>query len=606
MQLALDDSVAIGSPFTDAGTPQERLLQQRRRVDPNPVRAERETPPEWMNPLVFIGDTGQRYGTTAMIAPAAAVHGFLGFRLTYALHAALLVGFLLLLGRRLTGSDRLAALAAGLAALNPWLLKISLLDENLMSATWAAGALVMATRVRPAAALAGLFCGLAIGIRHLDLGLAVGVAGLVIAPALMASARAGRRAAGALALGLLCALLHEAVHHQVAYGTLLSHEHFVDEVWFSTEYTLFGRAFDYAGLLNWPFADQLIRTPYNGLPTALLIPVSISAHLGTLLVALAVAGLASVTRREPAIAAAVGVWSLPIVALHGVMEDWLDPNKMGIPVTLLPVLAIGIAAGLGLVRRRPRSAALVVVGALVLSAGVRGAGSIDVPDDPAFYAKYPLVRVEQPVYAVEDRMRWTRGNLLPDWRWVAQHSPLALGSRFVALGEELGERTLRQGPRPPLQVEATRGEQRLTLDLTEPLVGRRDFLMASADDPDPIDLTAPGAAALIEDLDLPWADRPAALLAVHDPGQRIRLFLRFGLEDFGDFESVDGFTIDARSRAGVRRIAGAHRLAFLIPDPAVIEVAETVSLDQVLIYRWDGTAVDSTVRLSDWRKLFHN
>ena len=610
VQLALDDSVEIGSPFSDAGSPQERAAENRRRVDPNPIRGDRERPPAWMNPLVFIGDTGQRYGTTAMIAPAAAVFGFFGFRLTYALHAMLLAGFLFLLGRRLIGSDRLAALAVALAMVNPWLLKISLLDENLMSATWAAGALLMATRTVPAPALAGLFCGLALGIRHIDLGLAAGVAILLAAAAMQSgqSARQAWRSAGTpMLLGLMWALLHEAVHHQVAYGSLLSYEHFADEVWFHTTYEAFGRTFSYAGLLNWPFAESVIRTPYNGLPTFLLIPLSVLAHLGSLAVALSLVGLVSLARRWRVLAVALLLWVLPIAAMHLVLEDWLDPNKMGIPVTLQPVLALGLVMGIRAALDR-RTALVTVALAVLLSLCARGARSVDVPDDPAFYAKYPLVRQEQPVYAEEDRARWTRGNPLPDWRWLSQHSPFAPIARLRALWGELGDRDLRQGPLAPIRVGPADGEQRLRLDLATPLVGRRDFLAPTgASTSVELDLREPGTAIVVEDLRLPWADRPGALLAVHEEGQRIRLFLRFGVEDFGDFESVQGFTIDARHRGSVQRTgATGHQIALLIPRPATLEIAETVSLDQVLIYRWDGVATADGVLLSDWRKLFHN
>jgi hypothetical protein len=612
VQLAINNEVEIGSSFTDAGTPQERLREGRRRVDPNPIRGEREVPPKWMNPLVMIGDTGQRYGTTAMIAPAAVAHGFFGFRLVYALHAALLAGFLFLIGRRLTASDRLAALAAGLALLNPWLLKVSLLDENMMSAAWAAGAICLATRSRPAALLAGLFCGLAIGIRHIDIGLAAG-----IAIVLWASSRGAdrglsgvwREALKPLALGLLWALFHELVHHQVAYGSVFSHEHFVDEVWFRTDYQFFGVDFQYAGLLNWPFADEVVRTPYNGFPTFLLIPLSVLAHLGSILVALTLIGLAVMARVRPLLALALGLWALPIVAMHLVLEDWLDPNKMGIPLTLLPIVGLGLVVGLQRSLGR-RSVALGALGlALLLSFLAHSARTIAVDDDPAFYLKYPLVRTEEPIYAEEDRMRWTRGNLFPDWSWMTQHSAFIPGARFQALWQELGNRDLRQGPLPPQKVEQNRGAQTVRLDLSRPLVGRRDFFApATSGSVDALDLRTPGATFVIEDLELGWADRPAALRIVHDSGSRIRVFIRFGIEDFADFESVSGFTIDAQERRGATHLSGAgtSSLSLLLPSPAILEVAETVSLDQVLIYRWDGSAVDGEVELSDWRKLFHN
>lgn len=601
VQIALDvdNEVTLGAPFADAGTPQERLAEGRRRVD-TAEGLDRELPPPWMNPLLFLGNTGQRYGTTAMIAPAGAVHGFFGFRLSYALHAALLAGFLALLLGRVTSSPALGAAAAAICVVNPWTLRISLLDENLMAATWAAGALYVAV-VRPrGAAIAGLFAGLAVGIRHIDLLLVLAVATLIVP----ASAHRGR-ALRALVAGLTVALLHEAVHHQVAYGSPISHEHFVDEVWFSTPYTLFGRTFEYAGLLQWPFAETWVRTPYNGLPTALLLPLSAARHLGLLFVAFVAAGMVALARRDRRLSRAILLWAGPLLLLFAVLEDWLDPNKMGIPIVLLPAVAIGFAAGIGAVVRRPITAVGALALALLLGVGVRSVADLDVPPDPAFAAKYPLVRAEHPAYAAYDRAAHTRANLLPDFALVEQHARFSLRARLAALGHELGDRSFRQGPLPALPPGPAGPPVDLELDLSAPLVDRTDFLTAGGGGE--LNLEREGNAVLLEGLEVPWADRAGDVLVVHDPGRRIRIFLRFGLEDFGDFDTVDGFTVDATARPRlVRRRARSERVGLRVPGGSVVEVVETVSLDQVLIYRWDGRLDGEELTLSPARKLFHN
>jgi hypothetical protein len=460
--------------------------------------------------------------------------------------------------------------------------------------------------------LAGLFCGLAIGIRHIDAGLAIGIAVLLLAAAVRTGAspkEALRTTAKPLVLGLLWALLHALIHHQVAYGSLLSHEHFADEVWFQTSYDFLGLHFTYPGLLNWPFAEQVIRTPYNGLPTFLMIPLSLTAHSGSVFVALVAVGLSSLVRGRRALALALTAWALPIALLHLVLEDWLDPNKMGIPVTLQPVLAIGLVLGIRKALDRRRTAALTLGLSILLSLFARGARSIDVPDDPAFYLKYPLVRTEVPVYANEDRLRWTQGNFLPDWSTMSQHAAFLPSARLRDLWAELGDRDLRQGPTTAHVVAEPRGSQRLLLNLSSPLVGRRDFLQPAAQSSRIVlDLREEGSSFVVQDLDLPWADRGGELMAVHDAGSRVRVFLRFGIEDFGDFESVSGFTIDSRPRKNVSFMSsgGQQEVTLILPNPAVLEVSETVSLDQVLIYRWDGTATDGISQISDWRKLFHN
>ncbi len=604
------DDLAEPTASVDFGTPESPH-------DPQQMHAGGSESELRMELLAHRG-TGQRYGTTAIIAPMVACFGVLGFRLVFALLPALCVLFGARLATRLTGRPRISATAAALAVLNPYVLKIVILDENVMAFALGMAALALlvehrtAARPLPVAVLAGWAFGAMLGVRHVDLPfLATAVVLLGWRP----------RSLGAFLGATAAAALPCALHHIVAYGTLFTEEHFVDEVFFATPHALFGWEFSYTGLLNWPFTldHALVRTPYNPLPTLLFYPVQFIAHVGSLLAALTVIGAVQLFRRERRLTLALAVYALPLYGLLAVLENWMDPNKMGVLINLFVALPVVLALGLDwLLIRSWRPSALkagvtAVVAAVVtavVTAALSGltvaAAHLTFPDDPRFYVKYPKVRRERPEYLAFERDNVSHGSPLPSLRFLEQYAPFVLGERLGFLWDELGDRRFRR-PVAPI-AEAPDGSVLVTLDLSRPLIHREDVVTYTPNAPDALDVTAAKVAVELTGLSSFVTDRATGVLVVRQATHELEVFLRFGADGFADVESERRFTIEQRARPEVVKVprTGVGLVLRVRPGDR-IRILETVSLDEVLVYVVEATvAADGTVTPRRARRMFHN
>jgi hypothetical protein len=152
------------------------------------------------------------------------------------------------------------------------------------------------------------------------------------------------------------------------------------------EHTVLGRPFLFNGLLNWPFAERVVRTPHQPFPVFLLLPLALVRTYGLALSAAAVVGALSLWRERRELAVLLALWCAPLLALLAVQENW-NLEKTTYLLLALPPIALAAAAGLGAVLHRPvpelgRAAAL----ALLLALLVRGAARLRFDADPRWYA----------------------------------------------------------------------------------------------------------------------------------------------------------------------------------------------------------------------------
>ena len=558
-------------------------------------------------PMALIGahGTGQRLGTTAVIAPMVALFELFGFRLTYAALLALCTLFGVRLLLHLTARPRIAVAGALLAVCNPYVAKIVILDENVMAFAFITASLALLLEARdtedsgdlratlPLWLLAGLAFGAGLGIRHVELPFAA-------AAALLIGWRP--RALGLFGAAALVFVLPCALHHQVTYGSVFAHEHFNDEVISTTTHAFLGMQFEYGGLLNWPFNSTLIRTPYNPYPTALYYPLNLLAHLGSALCAVAIIGVVVMLRSRRRLALALAVWVAPLYGLLSLLENWMDPNKMGILITLFPAVLVALGLGLDWIVGWRRAGVAAVV-AVALSGMALGAGQLRIPDDARFYAKYGKVRAERSEYYDFERGLVSSGSPLPSLYFLEQYSLFRPGARLRSLGRDWIDRRFRRpaapvGPAPGSAVS-------LSLDLTRPLVGNESAVTAGEEG---FTVDATGTTPIrIAGLSS-WERSPAEILVARSGSLRVDVYVRFGKTDFVDIVTDRHFTLEPRERPDLRSVtaAGEPRLALRVRSGDRVRILESVCMEEVLVYAIEVDATTEGVRSYPARRLFHN
>ena len=327
---------------------------------------------------------GQRLGAIAWPLPAWVLGGVAGFRVLFALDALLIATALAALGRGLLGHHVASACTVLIGTATPYLFQVPVVDENVISCALLATALAVAVEpapVRGRAILVGCLAAVMVAVRHIMV-LALPGVGLALLAAIPASERrrVGVRAAVSLALAALPMLFHHLTW-------------FAPGQW-ESRYSIPGRVAGLSlpvyGHLNWPLGgDHVVRTPFQPFPTAIMFPLRTVQELGLLLAGAATLGVWSFWRSSRALGLATILIVLPVALALAPLEQWTKPNKMGVLLCVLPVIALWGASGLRWVSQGPLARRSMVLGAVVctLGLGVLGASFVEVPADPRTYAR---------------------------------------------------------------------------------------------------------------------------------------------------------------------------------------------------------------------------
>lgn len=542
--------------------------------------------PDWADvestsTYILAGNRNVRLGNACLVAPMFIAFEFVGPRLLYAWVGVGLFVWGVVLGRRTLGS-RGAALALGLAlALNPWVLQIPILDENLFACLAATVLLATLAERRPAPLWLGLIAGYLVGFRHLAL--------LMLPAAIWGFSRRAPRRRDWLVFGAALAVVGAlwALHHQRVFGSPLVFESF-EEYHADHLHRFLGVEFGFRGLLNAPFHEHVVRTPYNPYPSGAMLVIWTLNRFGLLACALAPLGLWAM-RREPLPPRLLLALTAPVLALLVVLENTMQPNKIGIVLMLLPCLVLAMVRGGALVweqRRWPPFALWLAVAATL--AGLQLAlASWDAPADERVYTLEDPVRRERPEYVAWERQHLVRHNLFPDVARVAEYTAFEPGRKLADAAFDLTHREgIARRDRPaPLPAEAAGDPIRLVVTLRAPLIGAEEWLTVAAASDAPDWRLDPAAGATKAAYTLPpldWSELPARVGVLQRPSLgRVDVMLEFGA-GFSTFGDLSPAGLPDASRA-----LTAPRLVLEVPRGTRVRVTEVVADHFSRYYRWD-------------------
>lgn len=377
----------------------------------------------------------QRIGAGITFAPAYLVFGSLGFRLFYAVFGAL--GFLLsyMVGLKLFDKQWKAIALGVIVMLNPFMIMMNRLNANFITVTIMMGLAALLLEDKPKWIIAGLVYGALGGIRN---------EAIMLVPALclfMLSTKSGRKGIFAFGFGAVAGIAPYLAWNKFAFGKALIHaSQFSD---FEGHRPMFpheilGWKFEFNGLFNWPFHDQLVRTPHYPLPTWFTLPLVLILCFGVILTALALIGLWAQWKKDKRIFGLFSLWVVFSLGLFLFQENWEEP-KTTFGALNIPALGVFMVAGLGWMIEQPKNwkrwlVAICII--LFIEAGILGASRLYVPVDERWYVRFPKAKTEAaaigcindlqrrewflfhtdecPKELEEQRSKLTKGNLFPN------------------------------------------------------------------------------------------------------------------------------------------------------------------------------------------------
>ena len=322
------------------------------------------------------------------------------------------------------------------AVLNPYILKVPLLDENIIALT-IVSILIYLCLVDAPGFLQGMICGILISVS--DLGI------FFIPPLFFAAYFLNKKKAPTyyfvLAFGLVIGALPRLMHQFFAFGNFLNFAAYsfaeykeINEV----IKVLFFRV-KVHGLFNYPLYHEIVRSPFNPFPTFLMWPLSLLKHFGALLTAFSILGTVYLFKKEKNLAIFFLLWFLPPYCFISLLENWIDPKKMHVIITLITPLIIFIGYGMAslLKTKRKQTCLIIVILIVFFYTFLNIVSFLDFKSDPRVSKYHRFLNKESNIYLQGSKKSLTSFNLLPDFRLASAYSPVFHKDRIKELFFEL-------------------------------------------------------------------------------------------------------------------------------------------------------------------------
>jgi glucan phosphoethanolaminetransferase (alkaline phosphatase superfamily) len=189
--------------------------------------------------------------------------------------------------------------------------------------------------------------------------------------------------------------------------------------------------FDFNGMLNYPFYDRIVRTPYFSFPVFLLLPLVLASSLGIIIFSLIFTGAAAMFKKQRQVFIFLTLWLIPIYLLLSVMENWSNLKTTFLLMALSPLLIFS-AAGLNNLltyQKLKKKMITLILLCIAIFCAVKIISSQEFSVDMRWYERFPralegknisyigddlLTKKEDPQELLAQKKRLTRGNFSPE------------------------------------------------------------------------------------------------------------------------------------------------------------------------------------------------
>lgn len=315
-----------------------------------------------------------------------------------------------------------------MASLNSYILSINNLNPNILGMMIISLLLFLFIRESPKGFISGLLYGALGGIRN---------EAVLFFPAILykffsSSEKKGKEAA-LFVLGALITIAPILYWNYYAFGNPFMHptqsprlEGFRPVF----EHQFLFWKFNFNGMLNFPFYNKIIRTPYFPFPTFLLLPLTLTGTLGIILCAFIFTGAASLFNKHRRIFIFLVLWFLPMYLLLLFQENWSNLKMTFLLMCLNPLIVFISLGADRLLSGKPSLIHILKTAlfSIALFISVRSLFYINFQADERWYERFPRAvkgvnisyigddlrtKKEDPAEIIAQKKDLTRGNFLP-------------------------------------------------------------------------------------------------------------------------------------------------------------------------------------------------
>jgi len=380
----------------------------------------------------------QRLGNVALVAPFITLFNFLGFRLMQALLMAVVSILFYSLLNHIFKKEYISIIGAVLIAFNPFLLSLPFITEGIISLMLVL--LVIYLLLKHNLFLAGFVFGALFGSRDVS---------ILFIPAIVYYIGIKRyKKQIRFFLGYFISVSQYLVWRFVAFGNIFATPA-IQEV-NMVKHSFLGLNFNYPGLLNFPFYENIVRTISNPYPTFMIIPLQVIQYFGVLFIALAVMGSMHLFKKNRKLAIFLILWSVPFLLFFMLQENWVKYSLISYITLIMGPLFILITYGLKLFGEKNKigiNILLLGVIMLLIVGPISLARNLEFEQDPRTNLQYPHEENAPPKMLEYEKSVMTRTNILPDYSLANIHQDVFGAYRAIDLFDSLSRMEINPEPR---------------------------------------------------------------------------------------------------------------------------------------------------------------